>query len=173
MFIDVRDILKASGLVKTVDLEMTPDSCDISGADADCEFTEPLRVVAELTNIKGMIRVKGVVKTGYSTYCARCLKAVRRVVEKTFENEYVRFGSLGDVSAEDAEVFEYSDKEIDVGLAVREAVLLDIPFKHLCDDGCLSLCPICGKDLNEGACGCARSSGDIRFSALNNYFVKS
>lgn len=172
MLIDVRDILKASGLAKTVELEATPEGCGISGPDADCEFTEPFRVAAELTNIKGLIRVKGTVGTGYDTYCSRCLKPIHRKINKNFESEFVRRGSLGGVSAEDAEVFEYSEKEIDVGLAVREAVLLEIPFKHLCSADCLSLCPICGKDMNEGACGCEPPAGDARFSALKNFFAE-
>ena len=173
MQIDVRDILKASGLAKNVEFESDAEGCGISGDDSECEFTEKFIVTAELTNVKGMIRVKGAVKTGYRTYCARCLKNIRRGIDKAFEYEYVQFGSLGEVTAEDAEVFEYSDKEIDISPAVREAVLLDIPFRHLCGEECLSLCPTCGKDLNEGNCGCVRPEGDIRFEALRALYDKN
>ena len=166
MLIDVRDILKASGLAKAAEFAMDAESCGISTGDADCRFTAPVSVNAELTNVKGMIRVKGAVATSYETYCARCLKTIACEISKPFENEYVQYGSLGEVTAEDAEVFEYSDKEIDISLAIREAVLLEIPFRHLCSEGCLSLCPTCGKDLNEGECSCAQPEGDIRFEAL-------
>ena len=170
MLIDVRDILKSSGLSKKIELEFSADACDIKKSDSDCDFSEPLFVKAELSNIKGMIRAKGAVCTGYKTYCARCLKPIHIEIDRSFDNEYVQFGSIAPVSAEDAEVYEYSDKEIDIGISVREAILLDLPIRHLCSDDCLSLCPICGKDLNEGECGCDQPVGDIRFDALKGFF---
>ena len=166
MRIDVRDILKESGLSKFVEAEISASDIGIEASAGECEFDERFFVFAELANIKGIIRAKGTVKSGYQTYCARCLKPVRRTVDKTFDDEYVRLGALGAVTAEEAEVYEYSDKEIDLGPALREAVLLEIPIRHLCRDDCLSLCPYCGKDLNEGACGCEALAGDMRFAAL-------
>ena len=166
MFIDVRDILKTSGLSKTVELEASAPDMGLSDNEGGCEFDEPLRITAELANIRGIVRVKGAIKTAYKSYCARCLKPVRVIVDKRFDDEYVRFGSMGEITAEEAEVFEYSDKEIDISLAVREAVLLEIPIRHLCGEDCRSLCPYCGRDLNEGICGCEKPVGDIRFAAL-------
>lgn len=173
MLIDVRDILKESGLCKTVELEFTAEGCGISGSDGEAVFSEPFRVKAGLTNIKGIIRVKGSVSTGYDTYCARCLKPLHIKIDSGFDEEYVQYGSLGEVTAEDAEVYEYSDKEVNVGYAVRDAVLLEIPIRHLCGGGCLSLCPLCGKDLNEGKCACAQPVGDMRLAGLGAYFDKN
>ena len=166
MLIDIRDILKLSGLEKTVELEIEAGGCGITDFEKECKFNEPIFVKAELSNIKGIIRAKGDVKTGYDTVCDRCLKPVHMPVHKGFDYEYVQAGSLGEVPAEDAEVFEYTGKEIDIGHAVRDTVLLEIPIRHLCSEGCLSLCPMCGKDLNEGGCGCREPEGDIRFAAL-------
>jgi len=167
MLIDVRDILKASGLSKTVELEFTADGCGISESDSEFKFNELFKVKAELANVKGMIRVKGHVQTGYDSFCARCLKPVHINLSKDFDDDYVQYGTLGTVLAEDAEAYEYSDKEINIGLAVRDAVLLELPIRHLCSEDCKSLCPICGKDLNEGECGCEQPVGDIRFGVLN------
>ena len=168
MLIDVRDILKASGLSKAVELELTASGCGVTEFEKECVFDEPVYVSAELANIKGMIRVKGVVKASYSAVCARCLKPVRVEINKAFDDEYAPLGSLGEVSAEDAEVYEYSDKEVDIGIAVRFAILLEIPIRHLCSAECKSLCPKCGKDLNEGACGCSEQDWDTRFAVLQN-----
>jgi len=166
VLIDVRDILKSSGLSKTIELEFTAAECGIpEPGDGSC-FSQPFHLKAELSNIKGIIRVKGGVKTMYDAYCARCLKPLRVTLEEDFDDGYVQYGTLGPVSAEDAEVFVYSDKEIDVGCSVREAALLGVPIRHLCGENCLSLCQICGKDLNEGDCGCERAAGDARFAAL-------
>jgi len=60
----------------------------------------------------------------------------------------------------------YAGKEIDLAPAVREQILLHIPPPPLCRDDCLGLCPRCGKDLNDGECGCDRAVIDPRWAAL-------
>lgn len=60
----------------------------------------------------------------------------------------------------------YAGKEIDLTPAVREQVLLQVPSSPLCREGCLGLCPRCGKNLNEGGCGCDRAAMDPRWAAL-------
>ena len=39
-------------------------------------------------------------------------------------------------------------------------------MKTLCRDDCKGLCPVCGKDLNTGACGCDPTEIDPRFESL-------
>ena len=34
-------------------------------------------------------------------------------------------------------------------------LILSMPMKELCSEDCRGLCPRCGKDLNDGECGCA------------------
>lgn len=60
----------------------------------------------------------------------------------------------------------YAGKEIDLKPAVREQILLQIPAPPLCAEDCKGLCPMCGKDLNEGECGCDRAVMDPRWTAL-------
>jgi uncharacterized protein len=49
---------------------------------------------------------------------------------------------------------------------VREAWLLAVPGFVTCRDGCRGLCPTCGADRNETACGCAERVVDERWAAL-------
>jgi uncharacterized protein len=60
----------------------------------------------------------------------------------------------------------YAGKEIDLTPAVREQVLLQVPSSPLCREDCLGLCPLCGKNLNGGGCGCDRAAMDPRWAAL-------
>ena len=41
------------------------------------------------------------------------------------------------------------DELIDLEEALRDAVVLELPFTPLCEDDCLGLCPECGADLND------------------------
>ena len=64
----------------------------------------------------------------------------------------------------DEEVYE--GKEIDLSPAIREQILLSAPASPVCREDCKGLCPECGKDLNEGECGCDRAVVDPRWAAL-------
>lgn len=60
----------------------------------------------------------------------------------------------------------YDGKEIDLGEAIREQILLALPPAPVCREDCKGLCATCGKDLNEGECGCSRAVHDPRWDAL-------
>jgi uncharacterized protein len=62
----------------------------------------------------------------------------------------------------------YAGKVIDLSGPLREQILLAIPPSPLCDEGCKGLCPQCGKDLNQGDCGCERTTIDPRWAALKS-----
>jgi uncharacterized protein len=55
---------------------------------------------------------------------------------------------------------------IDLGPVVHEAVVLAEPMRVLCAPDCRGLCPQCGKDLNEGPCGCTDDDQDPRLAPL-------
>lgn len=66
--------------------------------------------------------------------------------------------------------YEWADHPefLDVSADVREDILLEIPGFPLCRAGCKGLCPQCGQDLNEGACGCVPPEGGAsRWAALD------
>ena len=43
---------------------------------------------------------------------------------------------------------------IDLQQTAYDALVLEIPIKILCREDCRGLCPSCGKNLNDGDCGC-------------------
>lgn len=111
--------------------------------------------------------------------CKRCLKPVtldepveliRTWVpqDQVHEGERHRRGEETEASFDPETVDEesYQGKEIDLSPAVREQVLLSVPASPLCREDCKGLCPKCGKDLNEGECGCDRTVIDPRWAAL-------
>jgi uncharacterized protein len=110
--------------------------------------------------------------------CRRCLKPlhldepvelVRTYVPQDHAHppaEHKVADSEGSFNPALADEDTYAGKEIDLGPAVREQILLYIPPPPLCREDCLGLCPKCGKDLNEGDCGCDRAVADPRWAAL-------
>ncbi len=110
--------------------------------------------------------------------CKRCLKPVALEEPVELVRSYAPAGELvqphqhhgDDVEASfDPDTVDeeaYDGKQIDLSPAVREQILLQIPSSPLCREDCKGLCPRCGKDLNEGDCGCDKTVMDPRWSAL-------
>ena len=85
------------------------------------------------------------------TACSRCLQPVEIKLFFHINENYVDEGSP---DAKNDEDIVFRDNEINLFPAVQRNLLLNIPMKPLCAVDCAGLCPKCGKNLNEGDCGC-------------------
>ena len=105
--------------------------------------------------------------------CSRCLKqaslAISDVLVYLYYPRGLELGRDTDLESDDGlmpvEVDAFG-RTLDLALQVWESLLLLLPFKPLCAEDCLGLCPRCGADLNEGPCSCKDDAGDPRFEAL-------
>ena len=107
---------------------------------------------------KGIL-VKGILEGQSHLMCSRCLTFFKHPLKFTIEEEF--FPSI-DVTRgvflpppEDSSVLMIDDHHIlDLGEAVRQYALMDLPMKPLCRTDCGGLCPGCGANLNQEACRC-------------------
>ena len=61
---------------------------------------------------------------------------------------------------------EVQDYQLDLDELIRADILLELPTKFLCSPDCKGLCPKCGRNLNEGPCGCNTHQMDPRLEVL-------
>jgi uncharacterized protein len=95
--------------------------------------------------------------------CERCLEEVALAVSAT-EEEFVP--SRPD-EWEDADVSPFiQDQVVDVDGLAREALVLAMPAKILCEESCPGLCPECGAPAGSEACKCERDETDERWAGL-------
>ncbi|NPV59292.1 MAG: DUF177 domain-containing protein [Actinobacteria bacterium] len=123
------------------------------------------------------IRVKGRIEGTVKVSCTRCLEEYRHRLDIPVDEFYRRPG-LGAAVPEagrlrDAEVLEDDDYVIhegtvDLNLLVNDNVMTGLPIKRLCDQACRGLCPKCGKNLNQGDCGCADDLIDPRMEVFRD-----
>ena len=110
--------------------------------------------------------------------CARCLTPVS--LEISGELGYLYYSHGAEVSDEQDGFFdEFGDympveikffgRTVDVMPQIQESIYTLLPTKVLCKDDCKGLCPVCGKNLNEGSCSCINENTDPRLEALRNY----
>ena len=110
-----------------------------------CPLPEPVRVVGAITVRAGVVQLTARATFVFHGRCDRCLGAFERAYDVPLEHTLV-------ATLEDEENDDY--------------ILLELPYKSLCREDCRGLCPMCGKNLNEGLCGCTHKSVDPRLAVL-------
>ena len=68
------------------------------------------------------------------------------------------------------DTFYYKNNEINLDRLIIDSIIVNVPIKPLCKSECKGLCPVCGKNLNEGQCDCTIDAKvDSPFAKLSNY----
>lgn len=118
----------------------------------------------------GKISYEGQIDVTLEIPCSRCLTPVPVRMNFEFGDELFLKPQedeeklwIGDVSFIDG-------NSLDVDRLVFDEILMRLPMKVLCRSDCKGLCPVCGHNLNEGDCGCDRSSPDPRMSVIKDIF---
>jgi len=96
--------------------------------------------------------IDGKLKATIATECSRCLRPIETGHSIVFKETLFELDTADIISAQIVEV---------------------VSDKPLCKESCKGLCHGCGKDLNEGACGCASPDDiDKRFAKLKDLKLK-
>jgi uncharacterized protein len=161
--------------------EIPEDGLEIKGEtlmeEGDLEAKASYRLRAEKSGMT--VLISGEVDAELSMTCSRCLKDIRKEISLPVRLAYSPAEELvrdeeksHELAPEDLNTGFYSDDELDMGEISKEQVLLNIPIKPLCSESCKGICPRCGADLNEKACGCEPVKTDNRLKALEKYLKK-
>ena len=121
-------------------LELT-ESCPPTTLDldrSDIKVTEPIKVSAQITKGINNISVNLKIDAALHLTCNRCLEE--------FVFSLSRKATLN-FPIENKTIIDFTDN-------LREEIMLSYPLQPLCRADCLGLCPVCGKNLNEGKCNC-------------------
>jgi len=108
------------------------------------------------------VHVRGPLAGRVEVECGRCLD--RYPLDVGVELDLFYLPRLADRPEEQEEevglgdhevvVGYYEGEQLDLGEVAREQIFLALPYKRLCREDCAGLCPTCGRNLNQGACGC-------------------
>ena len=104
--------------------------------------------------------------------CDRCLEQVFVEIPYSIDRKLDMKQSDKD-RVEDLDENDYlTGMDLDVDRLVYLEVLMSWPLKVLCREDCKGICSQCGKNLNEGPCGCAEEPKDPRMAAISDIFSK-
>lgn len=169
LFLDVHELER-----RRIEFDATFDAADLSFPD-NWRLAEPLRAegAAELLDRKDTrtIRVRGRIEGRLENDCARCLEKITHEVRDRLDLYFYPMAAIARseehaVSSDDADIGFYEEPGLPLADVVREQVSLWLPMRELCREDCKGLCPRCGANLNEGACGCKEDFADSRWDPL-------
>jgi uncharacterized protein len=145
------------------------------GAPGQLRHRGPVAVRVVLRNEGGRIRADVEAHAHCEAPCDRCLQPVAIPLDVRYTEEFVtreqavRDGIEGTEADDgDVRVLVYEDDRISLDSGLWQNLELAVPGKRLCRPDCRGLCPRCGRNLNEGPCGCDAEAGpsDPRLDAL-------
>ncbi|HDS03584.1 MAG TPA: DUF177 domain-containing protein [Firmicutes bacterium] len=124
----------------------------------------------EIIKVSGGYELTGTLTGVYTLQCSRCLEMFKRSFlipvrlmlkpRPTFKE-----GEMT-LAEEELDLVFYDDSTIDIGKALRDEVIVNLPTKPVCDEKCRGLCPVCGQNLNKGECQCEPRQDSGAWNAL-------
>lgn len=138
-----------------------------TGADWGVDFAKvaddrPVAADLVLSGASGGVVVRGKLTATIVTTCVRCLEETRRDVELEIAQLVEAPGAAGD------DGYELSGEEIDLEPILRDELMLHIPLRPVCEDGCAGLEPHLESDLNTDTPG--ESERTSPFAVLQDLF---
>jgi len=141
----------------------------------EIRFTSPLTITLSARTSGGQVEITGTVTVTVEHSCGRCLEpfceTLTADIDLRFVEEAVQAYETNEVEemelTEEALIREtFSGDSIDLTANLQDEVVMVLPQNPLCNTACKGLCRECGKNLNQGACGCDIATGHPAFAKL-------
>ena len=137
---------------------------DLSHIDYMGEYPlkKPVEIAGEITNKASLVRLEAEITFEFDASCDRC--GTRTAKRHTLK---ISKSLATSIEGEESDtIITVPDMKLDLDELIYTETVTNLPMKHLCDENCKGMCPKCGKNLNEGECGCSKKEIDPRLSAL-------
>lgn len=161
MNIDITGAIKNEGELYTSDYHGAFAEIDFLGERYD--FPQGIDVTADYRFDGEGVIVSGQFDAQATVHCARCLKPFLYTIGFEFAEYYKKQPEEGE--------YEFHGESIELDRMLEDNVVVNLPTRFLCREDCKGLCSHCGKDLNEGECGCLPEPDKANpFSSLSKLY---
>ncbi len=159
MILDLKKLFITPNAVLPIEYSLDMSQLDYSGIHP---LLKPVSVTGKVSNRAGLVTLWLKMVYVFSAACDRC------GLPTTATHEVVLEKSLApEIESEYSDdIIIVEDMKLDLDELVYSEVLLSLPMKHLCHNDCKGICFKCGKNLNEGDCGCNKKEIDPRLQVL-------
>lgn len=146
---------------------------DATFAPFELSHTDHAWGTVRLTRVDKGVWVNGSLEASAVCTCSRCLKEFAFSLRFELDEIYQPLANLATGAplpvSEDIEPGFTIDEHhhvLDITEAVRQSVIVALPMKPLCRQGCAGICPDCGVNRNEARCICQSAKVNPRRQAL-------
>jgi uncharacterized protein len=161
MVLDLKKVFTQQNKIVPFDYSIDLSSTEVDSAHP---FVSPVKVLGTIKGLEGFAELKAQVSFNFSIPCDRCTRQISRHFVYSFSHTLVRKLENED----DDQLIEVHDGKLDLDELMREDILLELPTKFLCREDCKGICPVCGKNLNDGPCGCGYQDDSAQLPVLKN-----
>ncbi|MBQ6886124.1 MAG: DUF177 domain-containing protein [Lachnospiraceae bacterium] len=169
MLINLTDVLTSEG--KTEEQQVVIEMTSFSNGLEEYMIVEKSPLDLKISNMsKGKARVEGKAKIVLKMNCDRCLKEVDEVLNLDIFREVFAPDEIAESTDEKGDQTFMEGYQLNVEDLINDEILLSLPMKVLCKEDCKGICRQCGKDLNEGECGCDTFVPDPRMAVIKDIF---
>jgi uncharacterized protein len=147
--------------------KLDSSALDLSGLDCILKGSLDAHTIVEKSGNK----VKITIDTAFALTlkCSRCLEDFDRSFS-TSDTYFVRPGHEEEpekyLSEEDVYTIFAATQEVDTVPLIRDALILSIPMKPLCNEDCKGICPVCGANLNLQTCSHREGTSDSEWQKI-------
>jgi uncharacterized protein len=142
----------------------------------DCRLPQSPKAELHVLPVEDGFLVRGRIAGVFVLPCSRCAEDATSSFDECFEH-FVALPSEeeGETDGQEEEahlrILPGAAPELDLAGLCGEEFVLALPVKALCAPDCKGLCPACGTNRNEAACGCA-GEADPRLAALRGLKIQ-
>ncbi len=164
MRINLSEIIEMPG--KSLPFECVLDTERLMSPSIE-EFVSQPTAAGQIHNNAGVLSLVGTIQAEFVQICDRCCERYSSKITLPVEAKLA-----ADLSDEDnPEVFPLEGDWLDVSDVLETCFILSMDEKSLCKEDCAGLCSQCGKNLNDGPCGCTKEI-DPRLAVLGQLLDK-
>ena len=172
----------------TLNCAVQPEELALSRDEG--RFPEALSLDVSVLPAEQGLSASGVLNGRVIRECVRCLSEFEESLSVPFAAEYKMAaqskrgrsrasagraaassrptaGETVDQEDSDLEVYILAGERLDLAEMLREQVILASPMNALCRENCLGLCQSCGRNRNQGRCGCPEPREVSPFAILH------
>lgn len=159
MIIDLKHIFVNDNSSLPIEYKLDMSDVEYMG---DYPLKTPVSIRGVISNKASIVRLEASVVFEYEAGCDRCGTNTAREHTLTLDKSLAC-----SIEGEESDTILITpDMKLDLDELVYSEVIVNLPMKHLCNEECKGICFKCGKNLNEGKCGCNTKEIDPRLAAL-------
>lgn len=169
MLVNLTDVFTSEGRTVSMDIPIELEVFRCMYGEYPILEKTPIHFTFEHCSVN-RARLSGSAELILGMQCDRCLKPVSQKISLDFGRE------VSPQTENDDEISEEDDQGIMEGYQLNtealiyNEILMNQPEKVLCRPDCKGICKVCGKDLNDGECGCDTFVPDPRMAVLQDIF---